>query len=105
MHWEGPIDVSSDSGSDVASIDDVGEVAETQGAAEGERERERERDGAEESEREGGWRERARAADAGTKAAGGSAGSRWADVGGDAQAVAETQRPTMRVDCDEEQHG
>ena len=96
--------MSSDSGSDAASID-AGEVAETEGAAEGERERERERDGAEEREREGGWRERARAADAGTKAAGGSAGSRWADVGGDAQAVAETQRPTMRVDCDEEQHG
>ena len=89
MHWEGPIDVSSDSGSDAASID-AGEVAETEGAAEGERERERERDGEEESEREGGWRERERAADAGTKAAGCSAGSRWADVGGDALAVAES---------------
>ena len=31
MHWEGPIDVSSDSGSDAASID-AGEVAETEAA-------------------------------------------------------------------------
>lgn len=109
MHWEGPIDVSSDSGSDAASID-TGEVAETEGAAETEREREGGREGEEEREREGGWQEREREADAGTKTAGFSAGSRWAQVEVDTLAVAEVlhedpQRPTMRLCCDEEEHG